>query len=115
MVSHLAERLHQARHVHFVGRRHELALFESALEAEFLPYFLLYIYGPGGVGKTALLQEFPLSAFKHHAQCVYLDARNIDPSPIIFMKTLSASLGALEDASLPDFLAALTSIDSSPR
>lgn len=106
MVSHLAERLHQARHVHFVGRRHELALFESALEAEFLPYFLLYIYGPGGVGKTALLQEFALSASKHHAQCVYLDARNIDPSPIVFMKTLSASLGAPEDASLPDFLAA---------
>ena len=54
----LAEHLRQARHARFVGREGELNLFTSAVRAEHLPFFVLHIFGPGGVGKTTLLQEF---------------------------------------------------------
>lgn len=47
----LADRLTEARHTRFVGRDRELGVFESALRAEILPFYVLHIFGPGGVGK----------------------------------------------------------------
>ena len=39
----------------FVGRAAELELFRGALEAPEPPFSVLWIHGPGGVGKTTLL------------------------------------------------------------
>ena len=58
MPTSLAEHMREARHERFVGREEERALFRRALCAEALPFHLLYVYGPGGVGKTALLEEW---------------------------------------------------------
>src|SRR5690349_11526308 len=52
----VADRLSVARQRQFVGREDELALFDTALNAAELPFCVLYIYGPGGVGKSTLLQ-----------------------------------------------------------
>ena len=46
----LADRLMEARHTRFVGRDGELSVFESALRAEILPFYILHIFGPAGVG-----------------------------------------------------------------
>lgn len=105
----LADRLERARHARFVGRDGELSLLESALTAETLPFFVLHIFGPGGVGKTTLLQEFALMSERHGARPIYLDARHIDLSPDAFMKSLKASLGHYNGASIPDLL------DASPQ
>ena len=100
----LADRLHQARHARFVGREGELSVFKSALNAETLPFFILHIFGPGGVGKTTLLQEFALLAEKHGARPVYVDARHIDLSPDAFIRTLNVALGHNNGIPLPDLL-----------
>jgi hypothetical protein len=104
MPRNLADRLMEARHSRFVGRDGELSIFESALGAENLPFFILHIFGPGGVGKTTLLQEFALLSEQHGAQPVYLDARHIDPAPDAFIRSLGTSLGFNNGASLPDLL-----------
>src|SRR5687768_15367237 len=93
MPRYLADRLIEARHARFVGRHGELSVFESALSAETLPFYILHIFGPGGVGKTTLLQEFALLSEQYGARPIYLDARHIDLSPDAFIKILGASLG----------------------
>ncbi|HKY54169.1 MAG TPA: hypothetical protein VJM08_07690 [Anaerolineales bacterium] len=100
----LANRLMEARHARFVGRDGELSVFESALRAETLPFFILHIFGPGGVGKSTLLQEFALLSQQYGARPVYLDARHIDLSPDSFIKALGISLGHNNGASIPDLL-----------
>ena len=104
MPRYLADRLIEARHARFVGRDGELSVFESALSAETLPFYILHIFGPGGVGKTTLLQEFALLSEHYGARPIYLDARHIDLSPDAFIKTVGASVGLNNGASLPDLL-----------
>ena len=100
----LANRLSEARHARFVGREGERSVFESALRAKSLPFFILHIFGPGGVGKSTLLQEFALLSEQQGARPVYLDARHIDLSPDSFMKALGTSLGPKNGFSIPDVL-----------
>jgi hypothetical protein len=100
----LADRLTQARHNRFVGRDGELSVFESALRAEILPFYILHIFGPGGVGKTTLLQEFALRSERYGARPLYLDARHIDASPDAFTKSLGVLLGKQDGDSIPDLL-----------
>ncbi len=57
-MSRLADRLGAARRRRFIGRSAEQALFQSALNASELPFFVLHLHGPGGVGKTSLLGQF---------------------------------------------------------
>jgi hypothetical protein len=100
----LADRLMEARHNRFVGREGELSVFESALRADMLPFYILHIYGPGGVGKTTLLQEFSLRSERYGARPIYLDARHIDLSPDAFLNALHTLLGRDISASIPDLL-----------
>ncbi len=83
-MSPLAERLRTARRRRFVGRSQERALFQTALGAPELPFCVLYIFGPGGVGKTSLLQEFIHLSGQAEIPSLYLDARNIEPTPESF-------------------------------
>ena len=99
----LADRLTQACHNRFVGRDGELSVFESASRSEFLPFYVLDIFGPGSVGKTTLLQEFALLSECHSARAIYLDARNIDLSPDAFINSLG-SLLITTDLSFPKTL-----------
>src|SRR6266496_6587948 len=105
----LADRLMEARHNRFVGRDGELSVFESALRTEILPFYILHIYGPGGVGKTTLLQEFALLSERYGARSLYLDARHIDLSPDAFISALATLLGKNNGASIPALL------DASPQ
>src|SRR3712207_2837788 len=60
----VADRLRGARGQWFVGRAAEVELFRWALEADEPPFSVLFVHGPGGVGKTALLDAFGRAAEK---------------------------------------------------
>lgn len=68
----LAGRLNTERRRRFVGRAAEQDLFLSALSADELPFNVLYIFGPGGVGKTTLLGEFAHVCGQAGARASYL-------------------------------------------
>lgn len=93
MTTSLAERLETARRSRLIKRVAECDLFQHALQADQLPFHLLYILGPGGMGKTTLLHEFAHLATAAQIGHVYLDGRNLEPSPEIFLLTLQQALG----------------------
>jgi energy-coupling factor transporter ATP-binding protein EcfA2 len=93
MSSSLAERLSAERHRRFVGRKRELELFQSAIAASELPFHVLYVFGPGGVGKTSLLGQFNRICKSSETQLIYVDARNIEPTSESFISALRILMG----------------------
>ena len=102
----VADRVRAARGRWFVGRLAELELFRCALEAEEPPYSVLFVHGPGGVGKTALLQAFWQLAEDARLDPVRLDLRGLEPSPAGFCAALAAALGLTSADSVMGALAA---------
>jgi hypothetical protein len=98
MSSDLAARLSRERHRRFVGRVAERDLFRSAITADELPFNVLYVFGPGGVGKTTLLREFAHVCKETGVPVCYVDARNLEPSPDSFMSTLWSVMGLDKDS-----------------
>ncbi|HSD84650.1 MAG TPA: AAA family ATPase [Anaerolineae bacterium] len=84
----LADRLAEARRKHFVGRAAEIELFRAALNDSRPPFAVLFLYGPGGVGKTSLLREFARVAHEAGVPLFALDARHINPTPQNFLAAL---------------------------
>ena len=92
MSQSLADRLSAARRRHFVGRQQERELLQAALAAADLPFHVLYLFGPGGVGKSSLLREFGYIAEQMGLESILLDGRTIDASPDLFLNTVAALL-----------------------
>src|SRR5690349_10359886 len=107
MTLRLSDRLYAARRRRFVGRDPERELFLSALQAPELPFCLLYLFGPGGVGKTTLLKEFAYLVENAGMQAIYLDGRNIEPGPESFVAALRVTMGLAADVSPLEKLAAV--------
>lgn len=75
-----------------IGRERERVLFRMALDGTGARAF--YVYGPGGVGKTTLLQIFANDARHRSVRVGQIDCRNIEP-------TLRDVVAAIEHAGLP--------------
>lgn len=83
-----------------MGREAEIELFRSAILADEPHFVLLYVYGPGGVGKTTLLREYIRVAAEAGRPVVRLDGRDLEPSPPGFLLALRLALG-FEESNLP--------------
>ncbi len=90
----IADRLAAARETGFVGRTAERDLFRSALSAAAPPFTVLFIHGPGGVGKTSLLRELERIAREQRPCVVRLDGRDVPPTPDAFARALEEALVA---------------------
>lgn len=98
----LRDRLDAARRSYFVGREAELNFFRETLEAAVFPFFVLYVYGPGGIGKSTLLGEYARLVEQKGWKVLRLDARNIEPTPESFLNALSALLHLSSDENWSD-------------
>jgi hypothetical protein len=108
MVTHVVSLLNAARHATFVGRTDELRLFNSLLDRVCLPLCGLYVYGPGGLGKTALLHEFARVGRAAGATVAYLDGRDIQATPEALLAAVGSRLGLPAGESPLPVLAAAT-------
>jgi hypothetical protein len=103
--SRLGDRLTANRRRRFVGRGTEIDLFRQAFLADDLPFVVLHVYGPGGIGKTSLLREYARIASESDVLVVYLDGRDLDPTPSGFLGAVSRAAGAEPDVSIAEVLA----------
>jgi hypothetical protein len=78
----LGDVLAARRRARFVGRSAEIELFTSAVErSRDRPFSVLYLHGPGGVGKTSLLDVLAEIATGTGASVARLDGAELQPSP----------------------------------
>ncbi|WP_433432646.1 ATP-binding protein [Nonomuraea sp. CA-141351] len=78
----LGSRLEAARELAFVGREEEVAIFNAALYGGGCS--VLYVHGPGGIGKSALLRRFAHVAAVAGRSVSAVDGRTLEPSPAAF-------------------------------
>lgn len=103
----IADRLAVLRRSRFVGRAAEQELFRRALLAEEPDFLFLHIFGPGGIGKSTLLNEFAAIAQEVGRTVVQIDGRNCQASPQGFLDALGQARGLLPtEQSLADWPAA---------
>jgi hypothetical protein len=76
----LGDYIDNARRRSFVGRRPELHSFGDALRGR-SGRRILFVHGPGGIGKTTLLLEMRARARAAGRVVALLDGQEIDPSP----------------------------------
>ncbi|WP_051803937.1 ATP-binding protein [Streptomyces sp. NRRL S-474] len=80
----LERRIVAARERAFVGRTAELALFERTLTGAPDAPPVLWFHGPGGIGKSALLDRFAHRARAEGRLVVAVDGGNVEPTAEAF-------------------------------
>ena len=90
-MARLKDILQQQRKKNFVGRQKEIAFFENLLRETEPSCHLLYIYGPGGQGKTTLLRQFGDSCKETGVPFLHIDCRYVDPHPESFEKAVQTA------------------------
>lgn len=88
----VGERLRTARTRAFIGREGELARFDQALAGDPRAPFAFYVYGPGGIGKSALLRCLADRARAGGRPLVELDGRFVSRDPADFERAAGAFL-----------------------
>jgi hypothetical protein len=88
----LSGKLLRARHEAFVGRSAERDLFFAALSGGDPLCHVIYVFGPGGVGKTSLVSEFAYACGEQGVPIARIDARYIEPSADSFTDALRSTL-----------------------
>ncbi|TDD14568.1 ATP-binding protein [Kribbella turkmenica] len=81
----------------FAGRRTELGCFRTALAGS---TGVLYVHGPGGIGKTSLLRSYADLATSLGATVLTLDGRDLEP----VASAVLDSIGAASIDDVPDAL-----------
>ncbi|MGW0706369.1 ATP-binding protein [Streptomyces sp. NPDC002643] len=80
----LGQFLRAARLRSFVGRHEELAQFRSALDGPADSFAVLFLTGPGGIGKSTLLRRFGEEARAAGRPVIELDGRHGERTPSAF-------------------------------
>lgn len=89
--------LEARRRQQFVGRVAELDLFRIALDADDLGFKVLFVYGPGGVGKSTLLDEYAAVAADAGACVVRVDGRDVESTPDGVLEAVAGVLNVPAD------------------
>ncbi len=92
MARRLADILATKRQQLFTGRERETQLFNSLLQKEEFDTFLVYMYGPGGQGKTTLIKQYTELCTASNIAFLKIDGREVNASPLDFTRALQQAL-----------------------
>jgi hypothetical protein len=80
----------------FVGRAAEIEVFETALDTADVPFSVLYMHGPGGIGKSCLIDVLAARAGRTRAHVLRLDGHDLPQSAEAVLDALGESLDVPE-------------------
>lgn len=101
-VNTFADLLGRGRALRFVGRGPEQEVFRRILSGED-DARLVWVHGPGGVGKTSLLGAFARIATAAGRPCAAVDLKAVEPRPDAFLAELAAR-GWSDDSPTPQLV-----------
>ena len=93
----VADRLAAGRRRRFVGRAAEVELVRHALAEPDPPFAVLHVHGPGGIGKSSLLEALAEVAAEAGAVPVRLDGRDLPPSTTAVLEALGTAVDVARD------------------
>lgn len=76
----LIDRLVRQSLTQFAGRQKELEIIQKQLQLQSPDINVILIHGPGGIGKTSLLNRIQHEATDVLRPCLRIDARDVEPS-----------------------------------
>jgi hypothetical protein len=106
----LAARLADRDRLRFVGRETELDLLERCLTDD-QPAAVVFVHGPGGIGKSTLLREFERRAAAAGWDTFSVEGRELSPAPDALDATLSAARASSHPLILIDTYERMTGLD----
>lgn len=89
----IVDHLRQRSQDQFFGRDTELRHFRHTLAEDLPRTHIFLIDGPGGVGKTALLEQMQWLGRQAGMDCIRIDGRDMEPSAYGVLHSLASSLG----------------------
>lgn len=107
----IGDRLRAKAEKRFVGRDFELAELSHALAPEPDGAQLYFVHGPGGIGKTTLLERLKRDAMHAGMVCATIDASALAPTPAAMVAAVAEDLGLTETVTLQDIGAAMRRAD----
>ena len=93
VLSRIGDRLEARASKRFVGRESELALLREAISPSPPNTPLFFVHGPGGIGKTTLIEHLRTEAVAGGIVFVRFDAAGASPEPNAIMAALGNALG----------------------
>src|SRR6185369_17471062 len=88
-----ADRMVEAAARGCVGRQREFAQLSAPVAAEEPPFLVAFVHGPGGIGKSHLVRRL-LDALPAPVRGLYLDGRDVEPTPRGLRRALGQALGS---------------------
>lgn len=108
----IGDRLREKAERRFVGRDFELAELGNALVAESGGAQLYFVHGPGGIGKTTLLERLKRDATRAGIVCASVDASAVAATPMAVIAAIAEELALIATTvTLQAIAAAMTSLD----
>ena len=92
MTRTVADRMVESAGRGWVGREREIGALLAAATAEEPPFLVAFVHGPGGIGKSHLVRRL-LDDLPAPVRGVYLDGRDVEPTPRGLRRALGQALG----------------------
>lgn len=94
----LGDHLRALKEQLFISRPYELDLFEKALQGAPRSWHILNIYGPGGIGKSTLLDAYRRLCEQHNTPYLYFDISDFASHPERFVQRCATLLKLTENS-----------------
>src|SRR5579884_2152329 len=108
--STLAARLAKRDEERFFGREAELDYLERCLSSD-PPACVVFVHGPGGIGKSTLLREFERLARAQGWEPFHVEGRDLSPAPDALEAALSDARASSQPLVLIDTYERMTGLD----